>query len=57
MGGTYQHETFETLEELLEYVGEQIRAANVVKLYLLSGRITQLPFPEKGFEWTAYFSK
>ena len=57
MGGCFQSKKFETLEELLKYLEEQIRGANAVGLYLMGGEIKQLGGREESFEWSAYFSK
>ena len=57
MGGNFQHETYETLEQLLKFIAQQVIIANEAGLYLLQGEIKQKTFPKQGFEWTAYFSK
>lgn len=57
MGGVYQQKVMGTLEELIKFIQDQIEIANALGLHLLSGTITQRPFPEDGFEWIAYYSK
>jgi len=57
MGGCFQTEWFETVEQLVAFIEEQIKKANGVGLYLLEARIKQSVSSDGIFEWTAYFSK
>jgi len=57
MGGTYTHKTFESVEELVKFIQEQLEVAEKMGLYLLSGTITQRDNLSPRFEWVAYYSK